>query len=70
MVLEGKTWINVICFIVELKPKVFNLRKIKSNKKPWLFQFLVSCFELRELLSVILTLKSARLDEKAKDGCY
>ena len=27
MVLEGKTWINVICFIVELKPKVFNLRK-------------------------------------------
>ena len=40
MVLEGKTWINVICFIVELKPKVFNLRKeIKPNKKPWLFQF-------------------------------
>ena len=40
MVLEGKTWINVICFIVELKPKVFNLRKgIKSNKRPWLFQF-------------------------------
>ena len=64
MVLEGKTWINVICFIVELKPKVFNLRKeIKANKKPWLFQF-------SELLSVILTLKSARLDEKAKEGCY
>ena len=65
MVLEGKTWINVICFIVELKPKVFNLRKeIKANNS------LVSCFELRELLSVTLTLKSARLDEKAKEGRY